>query len=517
MAMLPGLQLNVSQQLKLTPQLQQSIKILQYSAIELQQAIEDALDNNIMLEAELDETVEARERDTYDETATPESDDWSNNLNQLELSSGQNDIDHTGNLTETLDCQWDDLYADDNNGVDNANTDLNDFSVSSYRDDEDYLSPESYTAAPEDLYEHLKWQVDTFSFHADADQAIAYYLIDAVNEQGYLGASLEAIAQDIAEHESFQARMGDIERVLTLIQNNFEPSGVAARNIQECLLIQLNGMIPKTEITEIAIRMLNERFDWFAHGDFVRLQRLYARDDHQWHAIIERIKSCSPKPGLRYANSESEIIIPDLIIKRDKKGWKIELNSRAYPKVRVNSEYVDLLKQVDKATTQNAQIEIMKEKLLEARGLLKSIQSRGETLLKVAAYLVAEQARFLDEGDIAMKPMVLRVVADALGLHESTISRATTQKYIQTPRGTYELKYFFSSSVSQYGPQDQSAVAIKSRIKSLIDAEDPKKPISDQDLVDKLEAMKISVARRTVAKYREAMGIASSSQRKVRR
>lgn len=159
----------------------------------------------------------------------------------------------------------------------------------------------------------------------------------------------------------------------------------------------------------------------------------------------------------------------------------------------------------------------MKEKLLEARGLLKSIQSRGETLLKVAAYLVAEQARFLDEGDIAMKPMVLRVVADALGLHESTISRATTQKYIQTPRGTYELKYFFSSSVSQYGPQDQSAVAIKSRIKSLIDAEDPKKPISDQDLVDKLEAMKISVARRTVAKYREAMGIASSSQRKVRR
>jgi RNA polymerase sigma-54 factor len=517
MAMLPGLQLNVSQQLKLTPQLQQSIKILQYSAIELQQAIEEALDNNIMLEVELDEAFESREPDRYDEAPNIESDDWSDNLKQLELSSNQNDIDHTGNLTETLDCQWDDLFSDDNNGRDNANTDLADFSVSSYRDDEEYLSPESYTAAPEDLYEHLKWQVDTFSFHSDQDQTIAYYLIDAVNEQGYLGTTLENIAQDMIEHESFHADINDIQRVLKLIQDNFEPSGIAARDIQECLLIQLNGMIPKTEVTETAVRMLSEKFDWFAHGDFVRLKRLYARDDKHWDAILERIKSCSPKPGLRYANSESEIIVPDLIIKRDKKGWKIELNSRAYPKVRVNSEYVDLLKQVDKTTTQNEQIETMKEKLLEARGLMKSIQSRGETLLKVAAYLVAEQARFLDEGDIAMKPMVLRVVADALGLHESTISRATTQKYIQTPRGTYELKYFFSSSVSQYGPQDQSAVAIKSRIKTLIDAEDPKKPISDQDLVDKLEEMKISVARRTIAKYREAMGIASSSQRKVRR
>jgi RNA polymerase sigma-54 factor len=516
MAMLPGLQLNVSQQLKLTPQLQQSIKILQYSAIELQQAIEDALDNNIMLEAELDEVVEPREPAVTSEM-TQDGDDWNDNLSQLELSSNQPDIDHTGNLTETLDCRWDDLFDDDNNGNDNANTELADFSVSSYRDDEEYQSAENYTAAPEDLYEHLKWQVDTFSFHSDTDQAIAYYLIDAVTPQGYLGASLDSIAQDITQNESFRPTIATIERVLTIIQNNFEPSGIAARDIQECLLIQLKAIIPKTTITDSAVRLLTERFDWFAHGDFARLKRLYAQDENDWQAILARIRTCSPKPGLRYANSESEIIIPDLMIKRDKKGWKIELNSRAYPKVRVNTEYVDLLKQVDKSTQHNAQIEAMKEKLLEARGLLKSIQSRGETLLKVAAYLVAEQARFLDEGDIAMKPMVLRVVADALGLHESTISRATTQKYIQTPRGTYELKYFFSSSVSQYGPQDQSAVAIKSRIKSLIDAEDPKKPISDQDLVDKLEESKISVARRTVAKYREAMGIASSSQRKVRR
>jgi RNA polymerase sigma-54 factor len=516
MAMLPGLQLNVSQQLKLTPQLQQSIKILQYSAIELQQVIEDALDNNAMLEVEMDEPVELPDRD-YDANIK-DDDDWGDNLNQLELSSSTlPDIDHTGNLTETLDCRWDDLFDDDNNGKDNENTELNDFSVSSYRDDDDYLSAENYTAAPEDLYEHLKWQVDTFSFRSDTDQAIAYYLIDAITPQGYLGAALTSILEDIVQHESFMPSMLDLERVLMLIQNNFDPSGIAARNIQECLLIQLNGIIPKNELTDTAIRMLTERFDWFADGDFVRLKRLYAKDERHWQLLLEHIRSCSAKPGLRYANSESEIIIPDLMIKRDKKGWKIELNNSAYPKVRVNTEYVDLLKQVDKSTKQNPQIDAMKEKLLEARGLLKSIQSRGETLLKVAAYLVAEQAKFLDEGDVAMKPMVLRVVADALGLHESTISRATTQKYIQTPRGTYELKYFFSSSVSQYGPQDQSAVAIKSRIKSFIDEENPKKPISDQDLVDKLEEIKISVARRTVAKYREALGIASSSQRKVRR
>lgn len=514
MAMLPGLQLNVGQQLKLTPQLQQSIKILQYSAIELQQIIEEALDNNAMLEAEVNE--QHTEQQTYDDNHT---DDWEDaNLASLEFTeSNITNTDHTGQLNETLDCRWDDLFDDDHNGNDHVQNELSDFSISTYRDDDEYASAENYTSAQESLYEHLKWQIDTFSFASEQDQTIAYYLIDSINAQGYLDADLTSIVDDITKHESFLPALHNVERVLEIIQNNFEPAGIGARTIQECLIIQLNGKIPQDDLTLTAIRMLTERFDWFAHGDFARLKRLYAQSDVLWESILERIRSCSPKPGLRYANSESEIIIPDLIVKRDKKRWKIELNSSAYPRVRVNTEYVDLLKQVDKSARQSTQVESMKEKLLEARGLIKSIQSRGETLLKVASYLVAEQAEFLDKGDIAMKPMVLRVVADALGLHESTISRATTQKYIQTPRGTYELKYFFSSSVSQYGPQDQSAVAIKSRIKSFIDAEDPKKPISDQDLVDKLEAINISVARRTVAKYREALGIASSSQRKVRR
>jgi len=522
MAMLPGLQFNVSQQLKLTPQLQQSIKILQHSAIELQEAINEALDSNIMLELEQEsESIETSDYESdyqaIDETYDHGDDHEMTSLTEFNSVGDDLSIDHHKTLSDTLDCQWDDLFDKDGNEAAVEQSEFDDFSVTSHHDNDDYTPAESYTSAHEDLYTHLKWQVDTFSWGTDIQQAIAYYLIDMINEQGYLSHSVDEVINAISENESFTPDDDDIETVLTLIQDNFDPSGVGARSIQECLTIQLSGVMPQTPLVKTAIRLLNEKFDWFAHGDFTRLKRVYALDDNNWNALIQLIQSLNPKPGLSYIDGEREVIIPDLIIKRDKKGWKVELNPNAYPRVRVNSEYVDLLKHIDKSSRNQTQAEAIKEKLLEARGLIKSIQSRGETLLKVGAYLVAEQAKFLDEGDVAMKPLVLRDVADALSLHESTISRATTQKYMQTPRGTFELKYFFSSSVSQYGPQDQSAVAIKARMKQLIDAEDPKKPISDQDLVDKLEAMKISVARRTVAKYREAMGIASSSQRKVRR
>jgi RNA polymerase sigma-54 factor len=517
MAMLPGLQFNVSQQLKLTPQLQQSIKILQHSAIELQEAISEALDSNIMLELEIEDATAPKESSELDSFDDFHEDIEFSALSEFNSVSDDLSIDHRNNLTENLDCQWDDLFDKDGNEAPVQQSEFEDFSVTSHHENDDYTPAESYTAAHEDLYTHLKWQVDTFTWGTDIQQAIAYYLIDLIDEQGYLSSDLGQVIEAISENEFFTPSEDDIETVLTLIQDNFDPAGIGARSIQECLLIQLKGILPQSELIVTAINMLTERFEWFAHGDFTRLKRVYGFNDTNWSRLMSLIQSLNPKPGLAFADSEREVIIPDLIIKRERKGWKVELNPSAYPRVKVNNEYVDLLKHLDKSSRSQEQADAMKEKLLEARGLIKSIQSRGETLLKVGAYLVAEQAKFLDEGDVAMKPLVLRDVADALGLHESTISRATTQKYMQTPRGTYELKYFFSSSVSQYGPQDQSAVAIKARIKQLIDAEDPKKPISDQDLVDKLETMKISVARRTVAKYREAMGIASSSQRKVRR
>jgi RNA polymerase sigma-54 factor len=514
MALMPGLQINQTQQLKLTPQLQQSIKILHYSAIELQQMIADALDTNVMLEveesdyeaaimAELDRPI------LGDEAEDRHHDELS--LAGLEFQSlaGEGSIT-SQEMTSTLDCQWDDLFDSDQLGHEDRATD---FTVSSFREDDEYESAENYTSGHESLYDHLRFQVETFSFDDD-EQLIAFYLIDAVNEKGYIESPLNSIVADIAHNEGIRYSEAAVERVLITIQQNFEPSGVGARNVQECLLIQLASLIPRPKIAKTVIEMLSEHFDWFSHGDFARLKRVYGLSELQWQEAMQLIQSCNPKPGLRYANAETDIIIPDLVIKRAKKGWKVDLNPLAYPRVRVNSEYVDLIKTLDRQQKSRDNVLMLKDNLAEAKGLIKSIQSRGETLLKVGAYLVQEQAAFFEEGEIAMRPLVLRDVADALGMHESTISRATTQKYMQTPRGTYELKYFFSSSVSQYGPQDQSATAIKARIKQLIDAENPKKPISDQDLAEQLSAQNISVARRTVAKYREAMGIPSSSQRR---
>lgn len=519
MAILPGLQLNVSQQLKLTPQLQQSIKILQCSAMELQQAIEEALDGNIMLELDQDEDQDTASASNTDASGDAETgEDGSNRQDEgLDLQSMAEQAGDTDQLTETLDCQWDDLF-DSDAGSESPSNEFDDFSSVSASSDEDYVPPENYTAAHEDLYDHLRWQVETFPFRSDEDLLIAYYLIDAITPQGYLETPLDEIAQDILAHEDVLPSAAQMERVLKLLQDNFEPSGVAARTVQECLLIQLRGLLPRPPLLQAAISIIEDRFDWFVHGEYVRLRRIFALDDASWQQVLNLIQSCNPKPGLAYANAENEVIVPDLIIRRDgKQGWRVELNAQAYPRVRVNQTYVDLLKQGDRAQRQDARHESMKEKLAEARGLIKSLQSRGETLLRVASFIVEQQAAFFEQGEVAMKPMVLRDLADALGLHESTISRATTQKFMQTPRGTYELKYFFSSSVSQYGPQDQSATAIKARIKQLIDAEDVTKPLSDQDLVEQLEAIKISVARRTVAKYREALNIPSSSQRRKRK
>lgn len=512
MALMPGLQINQSQQLKLTPQLQQSIKILQYSAIELQQMIADALDSNVMLEAE-EPDYERLDLPSEPE-AVPQDDTWEHEANErltsLEFQEVAHDSTASSEMTSTLDCQWDDLFDSDHLSHHEGSSD---FSVTSFREDDDYEPAESYTASHESLYDHLRFQVETFSFD-EREQLIAFYLIDAINDNGYFEPPFSDIAGDIARNEGIRVSESMILAVLTTIQQNFEPSGIGARTVQECLLIQLACMMPRPKLAKTVIEMLTEHFEWFSHGDFVRLKRVYGLSELDWQGTLTLIQSCNPKPGLRYANAESDIIIPDLVIKRAKKGWKVDLNPLAYPRVRVNSEYVDLLKTLDRQQKADANVLQLKDNLTEAKGLIKSIQSRGETLLKVGAYLVQEQAEFFEQGEIAMKPLVLRDVADALGMHESTISRATTQKYMQTPRGTYELKYFFSSSVSQYGPQDQSATAIKARIKQLIDVENPKKPISDQDLAEQLSEQNISVARRTVAKYREAMGIPSSSQRR---
>lgn len=495
MAMMPGLQINIGQNLKLTPQLQQSIKILQYSALEVQQTIEATLQTNFMLEMadELDEDLEpeidlAPEEDKPDDTT----------LDPLEASSETIlDLEKSDQIQEELeiDCDWQDVF--------------NDYETSSQTvSNEEYTSAENYTASHETLHDKLYWQSDIYPW-APPQQAIAEFIIDRINEDGFLTVSTDTLTEEVQQQlPDFEIDSNQVEAVLKVIQQ-FEPSGVGARSLQETLLIQLESL-SQTPYVVTAKLLIEENFDWLTYHDYKRIKKYYRLTEDDLTALLKLIQSLNPRPGSEYCNTEQSIVVPDLLLTRQQNSWKVELNPNVFPRLRINPVYIDLAKTLkdDKHANQ------IKEQLLEAKGLIKSIQSRGETLLRVGKYIVQAQSQFFEEGEQAMQPMILRDVADALELHESTISRATNQKYIQTPRGTYELKYFFSTGVSQYGSEDQSSVAIKAHIKDLIESENPAKPLSDNKLAKLLEARDITVARRTVAKYREAMGIPSSSERK---
>lgn len=496
MALMPGLQINMGQQLKLTPQLQQSIKILQYSALEVQQTIEATLETNFMLEVNEEFDQENDENDNLDAADTPSLAE-----DKLEKQSSTDnetplDISQSDTIKDDLevDYDWEEVYTD--------------HTPSSSQSNEEYTSAETYTASEESLHDHLYWQSDIYPWDEN-ESVIASYIIDDINEEGYLSSSLEDIKNSIANNEpDVIVSVPEVEAVLKVIQQ-FEPTGVGARTVQESLLLQLANQ-PKTPYVMTAIQLITENFDWLSFHDSKRIKKLYGLDDNELTQLIRLIQSLNPRPGRDYSSTQSEVIVPDLRLRRVKDGWMVELNSNAFPRLTINTAYIDLASSL-KNDEQSKQI---KEQLLEAKGLIKSIHSRGETLLRVGKFIVEKQERFFEEGEHAMQPLVLREVADYLDLHESTISRATNQKYIQTPRGTFELKYFFSTGVSQYGSADQSAIAIKAHIKELIEGEDPKKPLSDSKLMSLLEDKEIVVARRTIAKYREALKIPSSSERK---
>ena len=491
MALMPGLQINIGQQLKLTPQLQQSIKILQYSALEVQQTIETTLETNFMLEVSDDldqdnddETVESIESLESKETASADE-------------NAPLDIEKSDDIKESLeiDLEWTEVYGDHVASSGSASS-------------EDYVGAETYTASEETLQDHLFWQSNIYPWSED-EEVIASYIIDDINDEGYLSSDLEELCTTIASHEDdVSVSIDEIEKVLLVIQQ-FEPTGVAARNVQESLLLQL-AALNQDPFVVTASKLIKEHFDWLSFHDTKRIKKMYALNDDELTHLLRLIQSLNPRPGREFSSADSEIIVPDLRLRRAKDGWLVELNSQAFPRLQVNSAYIDLTSSIGN----DEQSKKIKEQLVEAKGLIKSIQSRGETLLKVGKFIVQKQKGFFEEGEHAMQPLVLREVAEHLDLHESTISRATNQKYIQTPRGTFELKYFFSTGVSQYGSADQSAIAIKAHIKELIDAEDPKKPLSDNKLMALLEDKEIMVARRTIAKYREALKIPSSSERK---
>ena len=497
MAMMPGLQINIGQNLKLTPQLQQSIKILQYSALEVQQTIEMTLQNNFMLEAvdELDDDLE----DFLDADITLDQEKSSSESKQEIAEDPSLDLEKSDKIQDELeiDCDWQEVF--------------NDYELPSQQQvnhQEAHTSAENYTASHESLHDKLYWQSEIYPWQG-SQHIIAEFIIDRINEDGFLTVSIEDLTSEIQQQlPELTIRPEQVEAVLKIIQQ-FEPSGVGARSLQESLLIQL-AMLPQTPFAVTAKKLIEENFDWLSYHDYKRIKKYYCLSEVELTTLLKLIQSLNPRPGGEYYNTEQSIVVPDLLLTRQQDDWKLELNPDVFPKLRINPVYVDLAKTL-KDDKQSNQI---KEQLLEARGLIKSIQNRGETLLRVGEYIIQAQSRFFEEGEQAMQPMILRDVAEALELHESTISRATNQKYIQTPRGTYELKYFFSTGIGQYGSEDQSSVAIKSHIKDLIDNENPDKPLSDNKLTKLLEERNITMARRTVAKYREAMGLPSSSERK---
>ncbi|MEJ2455800.1 MAG: RNA polymerase factor sigma-54 [Candidatus Thiodiazotropha sp.] len=489
------LQLRLGQHLTMTPQLQQAIRLLQLSALDLSQEIQEALETNPLLEGE-DEYGQA-EQDTSGEPRqerqkeSQEGNDI-NNEREIQTDSSQ--------LTEDLpvDSEWADVYdsylPSSGGGAESG--------------DSDYLAQRS--GAPT-LHEHLVWQMNLTPF-TPLDNTIATAIIDGINEDGYFTGDLEEIRQSLDsgdEDEEEGLSLEDVEAVLHRIQA-FDPPGVAARDPQECLLIQLRQLPESTPRAAQAIKLCGDHFNLLASQDQNQIKRRMKIDDEELLEIMQLIRSLNPRPGTSIAQSEPEYVIPDVFVSKRNGRWVVELNAEATPKLRVNSDYASLIRRADQSDDNT----FLKNHLQEARWFIKSLMSRNETILRVASKIVEYQRGFFEHGEEAMKPLVLRDIAEALEMHESTISRVTTQKYMHTPRGTLEFKYFFSSHVSTSAGGECSSTAIRALIKKLIAAEKPNKPLSDNKIATILSEQGIEVARRTVAKYRESMGIPPSNERK---
>ncbi len=465
----------------MTPQLQQAIRLLQMSTLDLQQEIQEVLDSNLMLEVD-DEYGNFQSLEALPEKKTEQSDTATSEGSQTDLPDEL-----------PTDSSWEDVYQDDYDSSGNGNADNTEF--------------ETLRGNTTTLIDHLTWQLDLAHF-SERDHEIALSVIDAVNEEGYLATGLEEIFQGL------QGQMDDLDydevkAVLHQIQN-FDPSGIAALNLQDCLKIQLSQLPERTPYRKEALAVITNHIDALANHDKATLLRELAITPEQLDKAVALIRSLDPKPGLQIMQAESEYVIPDVYVSKRNNTWHVNLNPEVAPKLRINAEYSGLIKRADESKDNQC----LKEHYQEAKWFIKSLQGRNDTLLRVARAIVAKQKDFLEHGAIAMKPMVLKAIADELELHESTISRVTTQKFMHTPNGIVEFKYFFSSHVSTEEGGECSSTAIRAFIKELVGNENPAKPLSDSKIADLLNEKGINVARRTIAKYREAMFIASSSERK---
>ncbi len=489
-----SLNLRMGHQLSMTPQLQQAIKLLQLSTLDLQQEIQQALESNIMLELEDDEFSSASHTELL-------HDKKSDNLDLLHGSEGsQTDI--PDNLP--IDSSWDDIY-DPEPDYESPTPDYDFGTIQEVAIfDGDFESQRTSTLS---LHAHLLAQLDLVLF-SERDFAIAIAIIDSINTEGYLIVSVDDIFHSLREQMP-DVELDEIHVVLHRIQC-FDPAGVGALDLSDCLRLQLQQLPDPTLHKSDALLLVTRHLDLLATHEQGKLVRKLGVTEDELNVIVALIRTLDPKPGEKIQSTLSEYVVPDVYVQKINDCWLVNLNPEIAPKLRVNEMYAGLIKKSDSGKDNT----IMKEHLQEAKWFIKSLHSRNDTLLRVARCIVEKQAAFFEHGSIAMKSMVLRDVAEELELHESTISRVTTQKYMHTPNGIVEFKYFFSSHVSTDGGGECSSIAIRALIKELISNENTTKPLSDSKIADFLKVKGINVARRTVAKYREAMFISSSSQRK---
>jgi RNA polymerase sigma-54 factor len=474
----PSLQLRIGQQLTMTPQLQQAIRLLQLPSLDLQAHVRETLETNVMLEGE-EETLEV----PVEREAAPVEEKYV----ELDGNSPPGDQREEPEI-EIADEAWETAAAGPSDSPWSGDDDRN----------SDFSDQHAQT-----LQEQLIEQLELAKLSA-IDTAIARVITDAINDDGYLKDSLEDIRLSLLPE--IEAGAADVERVLQFVQS-LEPAGVGARSLGECLALQLRQLDPATPARDVAIRVALEHLDLVAGQQWVLLRRQLRCSEGDLEMALALVRSCHPRPGAAVNPAQAEYVIPDVFVRRNEHGWTVEINQATVPKVRVNQNYANLI-------SRSPDHAMLRTQLQEARWLMRSLEIRNETLIKVARCIVQRQSSFFDVGEEAMEPLILKDVAEAVEMHESTISRVTTAKYMHTPRGVFEFRYFFSSHVEAADGTEMSSTAIRAKIRKLISQENPENPCSDSKLAEILSQEGIPVARRTVAKYREGMQIAPSNERK---
>jgi RNA polymerase sigma-54 factor len=468
----PSLQLKLGQQLTMTPQLQQAIRLLQLPALELQAHIRELLETNVMLEP----TEETEPTGAFETLVTAAE----------QPKPAERSQEST---VEVLDDGW----GEHSTGP--AETPWN--------SDDDERHQDYADAAGQSLQEHLLWQLELASL-APRQLAIARAIVDAISDDGYLTDPLEEIASTL--QPEIESSAEEVATVLTIVQA-LDPPGVAARSVGECIELQLRQLDPATPGFATALKIARHHLALVAEREMSLLRRELRATEEEIAAALALVRSCHPRPGAQVSPGNAEYVVPDVFVRRTDHGWGVEMNAATLPKVRLNQSYASLI-------GRNASHASMRAQLQEARWLLKSLEIRHETLIKVARSIVERQTAFLEHGEEHMRPMILKDIAEAVEMHESTISRVTSGKYMHTPRGVFELRYFFSSQVEGADGSGTSSTAIRAKIRKLVKDEDTDSPLSDGRIAELLSAEGIPVARRTVAKYREAMGIAASNERR---